>query len=195
MFQQPIQLCERFGHARFDGAGRNAKHLGDFMKFQTLIMPQGNDFAIGRRELLQGPAHRFGAFASLCVCIRRGFVCRQHIGGTLVGERFQRTLPAPFVSAKLVMAKVQGDAPKKAGELRRGLPIRPSRIHLGKGGLGQILRQVRVARHPRAKVLDRLLPPHHERGERLRVIGQFDAPHQLLVAGGEQRFNALVQGH
>jgi len=84
MFQEPIQLRERFGHARFDGAGRNAKHLGDFVKFQTLIMPQGNDFAIGWRELLQGPAHRFGAFASLCLRIRRRFVRCQQICGALV---------------------------------------------------------------------------------------------------------------
>ena len=195
MFQQPIQLRERFGHARFDGARRNAKHLGDFMKFQALIMPQGNDFAIGWRELLQGPADRFGTFASVCLRIWWGLVRSQQIGRALVRERFQGTLATPFVSAKLVMAKVQGDAPKKAGELRRGLPIRPAGVNAGKGGLSQILRQVQVARHPRAKILDRLLPASHERGEGLRVIGQFDAPHQLLVAGGEQRFNALVQGH
>ena len=67
-------------------------------------------------------------------------------------------------------------------ESPRRLPVRAPGKHPGERRLRQVLRAMRVARHPRAQALDRPFPTRDQPGERLRVIFHLDPPHRLLIA-------------
>ena len=80
MFQMPVQLRQRFGHARLDGSFRNGEDFADFVKFQSFVVAQDDDFAVMSCEFEQRVAHQFCSFPAVCLFIRSRFLRGNEIG-------------------------------------------------------------------------------------------------------------------
>jgi hypothetical protein len=113
-------LIEAFGHARFDGAFGNVEDIGDFAKFEILVMTQDDDGAVMFGQTLEGVADEFGLFVRL-----KGGVGREIGGGLAIEIRerfvaigvgigvldFEGSFGASLEAAKFVVAKIHRDAP------------------------------------------------------------------------------------
>ncbi|MDB6032374.1 MAG: hypothetical protein JWM16_2712, partial [Verrucomicrobiales bacterium] len=93
----------------------------------------------------------------------------------------------PLLPPELIVAKVQGDAPKPSGELRITSEGCPLLKHAGKSLLQQVLRRVEIPCHPDAQRPNAFLPAFHQDIKCLMVILRLDPPHGLLIRYGEER--------
>jgi hypothetical protein len=182
-FQNPCDLAEGDGDAGVDGGFGEFEDFRDFAQLQAFAITEGED---GSRDF--GEAEEAGADQGAFFVVG-GLGVGGEVDAGEVAVFVEGGFGAAFGAAEFVVAMVECNAPKPGGEFGIGAEIFAAGEDFSEDFLGQIFGAGGITGHAGAEAMDGVLPAIDEAGERFGVVGVLNAPHVLLVAGGEEVCN------